>query len=150
MSQSLSTVIIHIVFSTKNREKLLSEKICAELYPYITTMLRNHECHPYKIGGMADHIHILCKLSKTITISDLIGKIKFATSKFVKNKISKSQKFSWQNGYGVFSVGQSLLDIVCAYIANQSQHHKIRTYEDELVNLLNKYKINYDERYLWN
>ena len=149
MSQSLSNITIHIVFSTKNREKLLDEKICSELYPYIASTLRGYKCYPYEIGGIENHIHILCRLSKTITSSGLVGKIKIASAKFLKNKISRLQKFHWQNGYGIFSIGSGLLDTVRAYIVNQPEHHKIRTYEDELRALLNKYQITYDERYLW-
>ena len=149
MSQSLSNVIIHIVFSTKNREKLLDSKICSELYPYIAATLRGYECYPYEIGGIENHIHILCRLSRIITSSDLVGKIKIASTKFIKNKIPDLQKFHWQNGYGIFSIGHGLLDTVKTYIVNQSEHHKMRTYEDELRILLIKYQIKYDERYLW-
>ena len=149
MPQSLSNVFVHIVYSTKKRQRWLTDEICFELYPYISTILKNSNCHPYEVGGMADHVHILCTLPKTTTISDLIKEIKISTSKLIKSKNDKYNDFFWQHGYGVFSISPSHLNIVRSYIIHQSDHHKKITFEDELRKLLNKYFIKYDEKYLW-
>ena len=150
MSQSLANILIHIVFSTKNREAKLSRNICQELYAYIATILKQHSCHPYKIGGIEDHIHILCSLSKTISIAKLVEEIKTSSSKWIKTKGNEFINFSWQNGYGAFSISPAHIKPVYSYIENQEKHHVKFTYRDELKKLLNKYSIDYDERYLWN
>ena len=103
----------------------------------------------YEIGGVANHIHILCALSKTITASDLIQEIKISSSKLLKTKGSELENFFWQNGYGIFSISPGHLNLVRSYIAGQAKHHKVITFEDELRKLLNKYNVKYDEKYLW-
>ena len=151
MTQSLSNILVHIVFSTKQRTSWLNPEICAELYPYIAQILKTKNTHPYRIGGTADHIHILCRLVKTISISALIEEIKTSTSKWIKTKKNFDlNDFHWQNGYGVFSISPGHLDIVTTYIANQLEHHKKTTFQEEFLLLLKKYKINYNEKYLWN
>ena len=150
MSQSLSNNIIHIVFSTKNRQKFLHEKIRYELYSYIAGVIKNKNCLCHKIGGIDDHIHISCSLAKTISVSDLIKEIKMSSSLWLKNKDESLAKFYWQSGYGVFSLSPSHLPILCEYIANQENHHRKIDFKGEFLGLLNKYAINYDENYLWN
>lgn len=149
MSQSLSNILIHIVFSTKNRQKMLDEKIRPKLYAYIIGILKNKDCPHYQIGGVADHIHIACSLPKTISISSLIKEIKTSTSLWLKTKDDSLVNFHWQAGYGVFSLSPIHLQRLCMYIANQEIHHKRVNFKDEFLGLLNKYNINYDERYLW-
>jgi putative transposase len=150
MSQSLSNVTIHIVFSTKNRRNLLIKEAQIELYSYMAQILISKNCHNCKIGGTENHIHILCQLPRTISISELIEEIKTNSSKWLKKKSHDLSNFQWQNGFGVFSVSPSHLNIINQYIENQEEHHKKITFEDELIKLLTKYKIKYDERYLFN
>ncbi|EKE00689.1 MAG: transposase [uncultured bacterium] len=149
MSQSLSNILIHIVFSTKGRQKLLHEKIRQKLYAYIIGIFKTKSCNYYQLGGVDDHIHISCSLPKTISVSDLIKEIKTSTSIWLKTKDNNLENFHWQTGYGVFSVSPAHLQGLCEYIANQEEHHKVTDFKEEFLGLLNKYKINYDERYLW-
>ena len=149
MSQSLTNILIHIVFSTKERQKLLHEKIRPELYAYITGIFKAKNCAYYQIGGIDDHLHISCSLPKTMSTSDLIKEIKTSTSVWLKTKGDNLADFHWQNGYRVFSLSPAHLQGLCGYIANQENHHKCIDFKDELLRLLKKYNINYDERYLW-
>ena len=149
MPQSLSNILIHIVFSTKYRADLITPEIENELYPYIIGICKSLDCTAIKIGGTANHIHILCRLSRTISVSKLVEKIKTGTSKWIKTRGTQFHSFSWQNGYGAFSIGVSNLPALKKYISNQKEHHKSRIFEDELIILLKKYEIVYDERYLW-
>ena len=148
MSQSLSNILIHVVFSTKNRKKFLINDICSELFPYIGRVIVNNKCYSYEIGGVADHVHILCALARNISASDLVQEIKTATSRFIKTKGEEFNDFFWQNGYGIFSINPGHLDVVRSYISRQVEHHKEITFEDELRKLLNKYHIEYNEKYL--
>lgn len=149
MPQSLSKVYIHIVFSTKNRYPYLSDKkIRKELHSYLGGILKELECPVLTIGGVADHVHVLCMLSKNISISKIIGDIKRSSSKWVKTKSVSLSKFAWQNGYGVFSVGQSEIERVKTYILNQEEHHSKKSFQDELRALFRKYEVKYDEKFV--
>lgn len=149
MPQSLAKVYLHIVFSTKNRQPLISPDIENELHKYIGGILTGVNCPPIKIYGTEDHVHILCLLSRTITMSKLLEEIKKASSKWIKSKDEKFKKFYWQNGYGVFSVSQSNVKEVESYIERQKEHHKRYSFQEEFIKLLKKYRIEYDERYIW-
>lgn len=149
MSQSLCKNLIHIVFSTKERQAILDKEICQELYLYIGKLLTNLNCHAYQIGGMPDHLHILCAIAKNITVQKLIEEIKKNSSKWIKTKGEKYTNFYWQSGYGVFSVSPLHLKTVSNYIATQESHHCKNTFKNELLLFFNKYSIEYDERYLW-
>lgn len=149
MPQSLSKVYLHIVFSTKNRQPLISSDIESELHKYIAGILKKINCSPIKINGTEDHVHILCLLSRTITMSKLLEEIKRGSSKWIKSKGEKFKKFYWQNGYGVFSVSQSNVRQVESYIEAQKEHHKRYSFKEEFIRLLKKYQIEYDERYVW-
>ncbi len=149
MPQSLTNILVHIIFSTKIRAPLITSKIDTELYAYIASILKDCDCSPIIIGGPQDHVHILCKLSKTITISSIIEDIKKKSSKWVKTKGEEYKDFYWQSGYGSFSIGQSQVDALKQYIQNQKEHHKKRTFKEELLEILKRYEIKYDERYLW-
>ena len=107
------------------------------------------EFQPIKIGGYTDHIHILCMLSKKIALMKLLEEVKSHSSKWMKTKGEILKKFYWQNGYGAFSVNPSQVNIVIAYIENQKEHHKRRSFQDEYRAILRKYKVEYDERYIW-
>ena len=149
MGQSLAKNYIHIVFSTKHRAPLIKETIQHELYSYIGGICKNLECFPLRIGGVADHIHILCMLSKKIPLMKLIEEIKSHSSKWIKTKGEDHKTFYWQNGYGAFSVNPAQIEIVSAYINNQAEHHAKKTFMSEYRTFLEEYKMEYDERYVW-
>ena len=148
MSQSLSHLIVHTVFSTKDRRPFLhSEDIRIETYAYMAGILENLQCHPIKIGGADDHVHILSSLSKNIAFADMIGRLKGSCSKRLREKGIPG--FGWQNGYGAFSVSESNVEAVTAYISDQAEHHRKFSYQEELRELLKRHRVAFDERYLW-
>ena len=150
MPQSLAQVIIHIVFSTKNRDPFLSDDdIRKEMHSYLGGTCNNLDCPVIVIGGVSDHVHILLKFSRNISIAKLVGEIKRSSSKWIKTKGGMLTKFSWQNGYGVFSVGRSEIERVKSYILNQEEHHRKRSFQDEYRKFLREYEIEYDEKYVW-
>jgi putative transposase len=149
MPQSLCSVLIHLVFSTKNRTPCITPALEAELHPYMATVFREHDSPSLSIDGTADHIHALCALGRTITIADLVEEVKTGSSKWLKTKGREFQNFHWQRGYGAFSIGQSNVAELKRYIRNQKQHHRRVTFEDEYRKLLSRYEIDFDERYVW-
>ena len=149
MPQSLSSVLIHLVFSTKNREPFISPAVEAELHPYMATIFRDHESPSLIIDGTFDHIHALFALCRTITIANLVEEVKTGSSKWLKTKGREFRNFHWQRGYGAFSIGQSNVAELKRYIRNQKQHHRRITFEDEYRVFLKRYEIGFDERYVW-
>ena len=149
MGQSLVKNYIHITFSTKHRVPLITQAIENELYSYISGICKKMECYPVKIGGYTDHIHILCLLSKKIALMELLEEVKAHSSKWIKTKDSSLKKFYWQNGYGAFSVNPYEIEKVIEYIENQKEHHRKKTFQDEYRAFLKKYKVEFDERYIW-
>ena len=140
---------MHIIFSTKNREALIHLPYEDELHSYLGGICKTLECHPIKIGGYTDHIHILCMLSKKIALMKLLEEVKSHSSKWIKTKDESLKNFYWQDGYGAFSVNSSQIDTAIEYIANQHIHHSKITFHDEYRAFLKKYKVEYDERYVW-
>nr|NGX57994.1 hypothetical protein [Chlamydiota bacterium] len=126
MGQSLSKVYLHIVFSTKGRRLFISPNIEKKLHGYISSICQNHGCFVHAIGGIEDHIHILIEQPRSMTISKIVELIKSNSSKWIKSQNREYSIFSWQSGYGVFSVDQSTYHAVKKYIANQKEHHKGR------------------------
>ncbi|MEI6881787.1 MAG: IS200/IS605 family transposase [Bacteroidota bacterium] len=149
MGQSLVKNYVHIVFSTKYRQALISQEIEPELYTYIGGICNKLSCQVIKIGGCADHIHILCLLSKKIALMKLLEEVKSHSSKWIKTKGIEFEGFYWQDGYGAFSVNPSEIEVVEAYIANQKSHHLNRNFQDEFRLFLKKYEVEYDEKYVW-
>lgn len=149
MSQSLAKIYVHSIFSTKGRNAWLVENIRSDLYAYMATVLKNMNCPVIQIGGTTDHVHVLNVLSKNMSMAQLIEGIKKPTSKWLKTKGMAYGKFHWQNGYGAFSVSQSHVDKVKQYIANQEEHHRQVSFEDEFRSFLDKYQMPYDEKYVW-
>ena len=147
MAQSLTKILIHVVFSTKKRNTWLDDKICSELYPYLTKILKDNKCNVLQMGGTENHIHILFEISKDLSIGKIVEKIKTSSSRWIKTKDSIYKNFYWQYGYGAFSVSSSNRSVVCDYIANQKQHHKIKTFDEELRSLLRKHNVTYDKKY---
>ena len=149
MPQSLSNVLIHVIFSTKGRYAFLTPEIRPELYAYTATVLAEMDSPAILIGGVEDHVHILCRLSRNHAISDIVKTVKMSTSKWLKVKGGMLSKFSWQRGYGAFSVSASQLATVVGYIKNQEEHHEEVSFEDEFRRFLDKYGVAFDERYGW-
>ena len=149
MPQSLSRILIHLVFSTKHRERILTSPIQAELHPYVAGVLGNIECPSLQVGGAEDHIHLFFGLSRTRTVADVVETVKTSSSKWIKSKGAAFANFHWQSGYGAFSVSQSDADAVVVYIRNQVQHHQKMTFQDEYRRLLERYHIALDEKYMW-
>ena len=149
MAQSLCKNYLHIVYWTKNGEKILADDILDELYRYSATICKSYQSPALKIGGTADHVHLLCNLSKNIALADFIEQVKKHSSKWIKTKGKCYQNFKWQNGYGAFSISNSHVDIVAKYIANQKEHHRQKTFREEYIAFLDKYEIEYNSRYLW-
>ncbi len=149
MAQSLSKVYVHITFSTKYREPLIKDEIKAPLFEYIGGICRGLECNPIKVGGYNNHVHVLCLLSRKVSQMKLLEEIKKQSSKWIKTKGTQYRKFYWQNGYGIFSVKPTDVDVVMKYIENQEEHHKNISFQDEYRIFLKKYKVDFDENYLW-
>ncbi len=149
MGQSLVKNYIHIVFSTKHRLRIIDDTIEAELHSYLGGVCNNLDCKVLKVGGYTDHIHILCMLSKKVTLIELMKKLKSDSSKWIKTKGHKYSNFYWQDGYGAFSVNPAEVEIVTNYIANQKEHHKKKTFQSEYRAFLKKYDVPYDEKYVW-
>jgi putative transposase len=149
MPQSLSRVLIHLVFSTKYREPVLARDVRVELHPYMAVVLRENGCQPLQVGGVEDHVHLLFALSRTITMADIVETVKTSSSKWLKTKSPDLVGFHWQNGYGAFSVSSSAAAIVVAYIQRQEEHHRRRKFQAEFRTLLRRHKIAWDERYVW-
>jgi len=139
----------HLVFAVKYRERLLTEEIQDEVFSYISGIVTNRKHKSIIINGMPDHIHLLIGLNPNDKISDVVGCIKRDSSAFINQKGWFRGKFHWQDGYGAFSYGRSQLDRIYKYIANQKVHHQKRTFRQEYTELLKKFEIEYDEKYLF-
>lgn len=149
MPQSLSSLLVHLVFSTKNREPVITPAIELELHRFMATIFRSAGCPSLAINGTADHVHVLFNLSRTKTVADIVERVKTKSSQWVKDKGPIYRHFHWQGGYYAFSIGQSQVEVVKKYIARQKVHHRKRTFQDEMRLLFAKYLVKYDEKYVW-
>ena len=149
MAQTLVSLLVHIIFSTKNRANLITPAIEPELYKYISGTLRNMESPCLKIGGTANHLHLLVSQSKNIALAFLLEELKKSSSKWIKHQDASFRSFKWQEGYGAFTIGQSNVAALKRYIELQKNHHRRRSFEEELLGLLKKYGVEYDEQYIW-
>ncbi|ASB49525.1 transposase [Alkalitalea saponilacus] len=150
MAQSLSKIYVHIIFHIKYTSVEIRSADRKKLYAYIGSVINSNESIPIIINGTADHIHILCVMSKNIALAKLVEEIKRHSSRWIKTLDEYYESFAWQGGYGGFSVSQSVYDKTKQYIENQEMHHKKTTFQDEYRIFLNEYGIEYDERYIWN
>ena len=150
MAQTLVCLMTHVIFSTKNREPLITPEIEPELFAYIGGILKNHDSRLLDAGGTADHVHLLVSQSKNVALSSLMKDVKKDSSSWIKTKGRNFRNFHWQDGYGGFSIGKSDIPELKRYIANQRQHHLKRSFQEELRQILHEYGIAFDERYLWN
>lgn len=146
---TFTQLYIHLVFAVKNRDCLLHESHRHELFKYISGIVTNREHKSIVVNGMSDHAHILLGLNPKESISNLVRDVKRSSSLFIKKKRWFLGKFTWQEGYGAFSYGRSQLNQIYNYILNQKEHHKKQTFREEYHNLLKKFDIKYDERYLF-
>lgn len=150
MSQSLSKIWTHPVFSTKERFPFLSdETVRHDMHAYLAKILKANNCPTLLVGGVSDHVHLLFVLSKNHSIASIVWSIKRPSSKWAKGQGAMLRKFHWQDAYGAFSVSQSHVEQVQRYILNQEAHHRKKTFKDEFRSFLKKYEIDYDERYVW-
>jgi len=148
MGQSLSQLYVHLTFGTKERFPFISEQIEPQLHSYMGGILKNKDSPAIKINSVPDHVHILFRLSKNYALAKVVEEVKKQSSKWMKSK--GIEGFTWQIGYGAFSVSSSKLEIIKKYILNQKNHHKIKTYKEEVVEFIKEYDIiEYDEKYFW-
>jgi REP element-mobilizing transposase RayT len=149
MPQSLAKIYIHIIFSTKHRKNLIDDDIEEPLFEYIGGICKRLETNPVIVGGYRNHVHILCMLSRKVTVMHLVQEIKRASSKWIKTKGAKYSNFYWQDGYAVFSVYAKTLNIVENYIKNQRTHHTRVKYKREFRSLMKEIDMEYNEQYIW-
>jgi len=150
MSQSLSAVYLHAVFSTKDRMRFLRDPLVRiEMHAFLGGISKQLDCPSIIVGGTDDHVHHLFMLSRTITQADWFKETKRVSSLWIKEREPRLRKFAWQAGYGAFSVSASDIDAVRQYIANQAEHHRKITFQDEFRNMLKEHGLEWDERYVW-
>jgi putative transposase len=150
MPQSLAKILVHSVFSTKERRPFLRDRLLRqELHQYLGGILAQLDCQPIIAGGVEDHVHLLCALSRTCEPAAMIKEAKRGSSLWLKTRSPDLEDFAWQNGYGIFSVGFSQIGSVRKYIAGQEEHHRKTSFQDEFRQLLRRYEIAFDERYVW-
>lgn len=150
MAQTLVSLLVHVIFSTKNRQSLITPAVEPELFSYMGGILRNKQSRLLDAGGTTDHVHLLISQSKNIALSLLLQDVKKDTSFWIKSKGREFRNFHWQDGYGGFSLATSDVPRLRNYIANQKEHHRKQSFQEELIQFLDEYGIEYDERYLWN
>jgi REP element-mobilizing transposase RayT len=149
MAGTFSQIYIHYVFTVNGRENLLQKPWREEVFKYIAGIIKGKNQKPIIVNGVADHVHVFVGLKPTMRISDLIRDIKNNSSNFINEKRFLRGKFSWQEGYGTFSLAHSQLNDAYQYILNQEEHHHKKTFKKEYLELLRKYEIEYNERYLF-
>ena len=150
MSQSLAKILVHTVFSTKDRRPFLRDRsLREELHRYLGGILALLDCQPIIVGGVEDHVHLLGALSRTCHAASMVKEVKRGSSLWLKTKGPNLQDFAWQNGYGIFSIGFSQIGTVRNYIAGQEEHHRKVSFQDEFRQLLQRYEVAFDERYVW-
>src|SRR5688572_11326458 len=149
MPQSLASILVHLIFSTKNRQPMIEPVIESELHPYLATVFRGLDSPALTMNNTADHIHILFRLGRKISLAKVVEEVKSSSSKWIKTKGPQYKLFYWQNGYGAFSIGESGVAALKTYIAKQKEHHRKKTFQQEFREFLAKYRVEYDERYVW-
>jgi REP element-mobilizing transposase RayT len=150
MPQSLSRIVVHLIFSTKNRDPFLRDiELRKQFHAYMAGILQELKCEPILINGVEDHVHVLCNLSRTLSLAKMIEELKKSSSKWIKEQGGNLRDFYWQSGYGVFSVSQSNVESVKSYIAAQEEHHQVVSFQDEFRSFCRKHGVAIDERYVW-
>jgi len=149
LPQSLAKLHIHLVFSTKHRERLLHDGVRDSLHNYMAVVLRNYKCPSVLINSVEDHVHLLFELGRTVAVSNAVEEVKTTSSKWMKTQAPEFGAFRWQSGYGAFAVSASHVPAVMEYIANQREHHKNQLFTDEYRGFLEQHGITFDEQYMW-
>lgn len=149
MAGKYLSLLVHFTWSTAGREPWLETDMRDDLYSYIGGIMRNKNARLLSAGGMFDHIHLYASLPSTISIADFVNVVKSNSSRWVHESFTRLRSFAWQEGYGAFSVSKSGEQSVIRYIRNQEKHHRKQTFKEELIGLLGKHGIAYDERYTW-
>lgn len=149
MPQSLVKMLVHVVFSTKNRAELITPDIESDLFGYMHGIIENNNSKLILANGTTNHVHLLISLGKVLSISEIVGDIKRDSSSWIKKQDTIFSKFYWQEGYGAFSVGQTEVEVVMKYISKQKEHHQRKNFKTEFRGFLNKYNVEYDEKYVW-
>jgi putative transposase len=148
MPQSLSSLLVHLIFSTKDRYPFLSKTdLLQRTHAYLGAILRRIQCPAITIGGTADHVHAFFRLARTQNVAKVVEILKSNSSQWLKSQ--GIPVFAWQRGYGCLSVGESQAETLVQYIASQAEHHQKISFEDELREILRKYRVTFDERYVW-
>ncbi len=149
MPGTFSQIYIQYVFAVKGRENLLQKPWRDEVFKYISGIIKSKDQKPIIVNGVSNHVHVLVGMKPSMTISDLVRDIKNNSTNFINDQKFLKTKFSWQEGYGAFSYAHSQLDNVYRYIANQEEHHRKKTFQEEYIDFLRKFEVNYDEKYLF-
>jgi REP element-mobilizing transposase RayT len=149
MPQSLAKLVVHMVFSTREREPFIDDRVRESLHRYMAAILKDCGCAPLLINSVEDHAHVLFELSRTTTVAQIAEKLKGKSSLWIKTQGSKYQDFAWQTGYGAFSVSPEAVEAARSYVATQREHHANQSYQSEYRTLLAKHGLIFDERYVW-
>jgi REP element-mobilizing transposase RayT len=149
MSSTLTNLLYHVVFSTKNREPIITAPIRADLISYMGGIVRGEGGVLLEIGGMPDHVHLVVRFKAEPSVATMVKIVKSKSSKWLNEQPKRPGRFEWQRGYAAFTISVSQLESVRTYVRNQEQHHRRKTFQEELRLLLEKHGVEYDERYLW-
>jgi len=149
MGHTHTNLLVHVVFSTKDRAPLLDSELKPRLFPYLGGVLRELGGTSLLINGPTEHVHLLFLLPAKTALSEIVGKLKANSSGWIHREFPNQRAFAWQTGYAAFTVSHSQKQTVLDYIASQEDHHRKLTFKEELIAFLTKHEINYDERYLW-
>jgi putative transposase len=149
MAHTYTNLLVHGIFSTKDRVPTIEADVKAEMLPVIGGIISNIKGKAYAINGMAAHLHILMSIPPSLSVAEAIQKIKANSSRWVHEKWPKRRAFAWQIGYAAFSVSKSNVPSVIKYIDTQEEHHRKITFQEELIGFLRKHDVGYDERYIW-
>jgi REP element-mobilizing transposase RayT len=149
MPQSLAKNLIHLIFSTKHRRRVLEPALRSDLHRYMAAVLRDELSPALLINSVWDHVHVLFNLHRTRALSEVVMETKRSSSKWLKTQSPQLKQFHWQAGFGAFSIGQSAIEEVQRYIQEQELHHRTMSFQDELREFLQRHQVEYDERYVW-
>lgn len=149
MAHSYVSLKVHYIFSTKNRQKIITPELEQRLWPYMGGIARENKMIALAVGGIEDHVHLLLALPSTLSVAKAIQLVKGGSSKWASETFPSHRDFEWQEGYGAFSISMSHIDDTIAYINNQKEHHRQQTFEEEYLAILRKHCVEYDERYIW-
>jgi REP element-mobilizing transposase RayT len=149
MSHTFTKLLTHVIFSTKERRSLMDDELQVRLFPYLGGIVREMGGTPLTINGPSTHVHLLVQTKASVSIAKLVETVKSSSTSWVHREWKERWKFAWQEGYGAFSVGPVQVPEVIKYIAGQKEHHRKISFQEEFISFLQKYGIEYDERYIW-